>query len=119
MALQTLTIPTGGYFSTGTSEEHAPRVLRNDFGDGYSQRSGDGLNADLGKLHFRFNVASWAEAQVLLDFFAAHRGYLPFLFRLPNAAAAQTWIATSWTRTWANQTRVDVAADFEEVADPS
>lgn len=118
MAFQTFIPPVGASFSTGTSESREPRVLAAQFGDGYTQRAGDGINANPGELSPSWNVLLEGEAQAILNFFASHKGYIPFKFKLPGEATARKWICTKWNRTWATNRTVDVTATWKEVFDP-
>lgn len=113
MAFLTLVPPAGAKFAPGTSESHQPRVNTAQFGNGYQQISGDGLNYDPIELRAVWNVLTWAEAGVLMTFFANHRGYIPFKFALPGETA-KTWIASNFTRTWTSEKTVDVTATLKQ-----
>ncbi len=118
MAFQTFTPPVGSSFSVGSSESREPRFLAAQFGDGYVQRAGDGLNADAGELSLSWNVLLWSEAKTILDFFASKKGYVPFKFKLPGEAVTRKWICTKWNRSWSENRTVDVSATWKEVFDP-
>lgn len=79
MALDTLTITV----DAGASGQTDLRNLKTQYGDGYAQMSGDGINN---------NVKSWnitkagpmSEVGPLRDFLDAHQGYIGFYWTPPN-----------------------------------
>lgn len=121
MSLLTFVPPaaSGDYFNEGAQENHKPRVLSANFGDGYAQETGDGLNADLGDLTPSWRNLSMEEATSVMGFFAQHKGYIPFLFTLPGEETARKWKCTEWVRTWNAAGLVDVSATWKEAPYPS
>jgi phage-related protein len=119
MAFPTFVPPNGvnTTFSPGSSEDHQPAVLANNFGDGYTQRMPDGLNHDLAKLSPKFDVLTWAQAETIMAFFKAQKGCLPFYFTRPGAGSPQKWICPRWSRVWDGEVTSGVTADFQEVVD--
>jgi phage-related protein len=73
------------FIAPGSTVDYEPRVRRTSFGDGYSQRTGDGLNVLSRKLSASFQVLSDSEANTLLGFFEGRKGYLPFMWTFPRA----------------------------------
>jgi len=118
MAFDTFISPTGGKFSVGSSETRRPRILSAGFGDGYAQEAGDGLNSDLSEMRVSWDLLTPDEAQPIMEFFKAHKGYIPFKFTLPGEAIARKWKATEYTRTWTDQNAVSVSATWKEAVDP-
>lgn len=112
-------VPPNVSISPGSNVAYEPRVRMASFGDGYKQRSGDGLNALGLKLEANFNVLTASEAEEILDFFAGQKGYLPFMWTMPGEASPRQWIATSWRRSYTGKDTSDIAASFEEVFDPA
>ncbi|QIG76831.1 minor tail protein M [Rhizobium phage RHph_Y1_11] len=108
---------TNTKFAPGTSEDHTPSILVNNFGDGYVQRTPDGLNHDLARLSPKFEVMTYAEAETIMAFFKARKGTEPFWFQLPGAASPQKWVCTSWSRSWDGEVTQSVTANFQEVVD--
>jgi len=104
--------------SPGTSVEFKPRVRRAPFGDGYAQRTGDGLNALSRKVEASFEVLTTAEAGAILSFFEERAGYKPFMWTLPGEASPRQWIAPTWRRVYSGNTITDITATFEETFDP-
>lgn len=97
MALPTFAPPVAP--SVGGPKSVQPRVLRAPFGDGYSQRTADGLNHMPATWDVKWDALTAAEADAVEAFFAARGGYAAFLWTAPDAAAALKYTCDSWTRT--------------------
>lgn len=91
------------------------RVYRADLGDGYSQRSGDGINSINRTLPATFSVLPDAEAAALISFFEERAGYKPLLWTLPREATARKGAATEWDKTYGDAGGFNVSATIEEV----
>lgn len=104
--------------SPGSTKATKPRVLRNDFGDGYSQRIGDGLNQINRKVDIKFSVLVKSEADDIESFFEERAGYKPFRWTLPGEDTERKWIAPEWQRTYTGRLTYDISVTFEEVFDP-
>jgi len=105
--------------SFGTSKDVAPRVRKAQFGDGYAQRIGDGINADLEKWSVQMTNVPHAEADSIDAFLKAKGGYEAFYWTSPGAAAAITVICPQWSRPHKTAVVCDISATFEQVPDPS
>ncbi|MDI6029558.1 hypothetical protein QBK99_25795 [Corticibacterium sp. UT-5YL-CI-8] len=68
MAYPVLSPPNGVNIAQGSGLNFEPRIKKAEFGDGYSQRSPDGLNSNLATLEASFEVLVGTEAKFLLDF---------------------------------------------------
>lgn len=92
------------------------RVNAAQFGDGYSQRSMDGLNTSL-----RTFTAAWAalvstEADTYEAFFDAH-AVTPFLWTPPLETVERKWIAGDSTQTYVSADVVAFSCPLSEVPD--
>lgn len=92
------------------------RVNTAEFGDGYSQRSGDGLNASP-----RTYLAAWdailaSEAEVYEAFFDAHKVTM-FLWTPPLESAQRRWIAGDSTTGYLGGSTVSFSCSLKEVFD--
>jgi phage-related protein len=92
------------------------RVNKAQFGDGYSQRSGDGLNASP-----RMFTASWSslkstEADIYEAFFDAHK-VTPFLWTPPLEVVQRKWIAGDSAQGYLGGSVVTLSCPLEEVFD--
>ena len=83
---------------TGPELATKPRIRRQQLGDGYSQRSGDGLNRSLATLTLKWDPISVANADVIQRFCWAHDAGQAFLYTAPRSSFAQIWSLVSWSR---------------------
>ena len=101
----------------GTASSTTPRVLRANFGDGYAQRVGDGINTLDRKVKLQFRHITWAERDAMEAFLNRHAGYRSFLFWYPGDPAPAKWIAPSWSSDIADFNVASMQIDFERVFD--
>lgn len=92
------------------------RVNSAQFGDGYSQRSSDGLNTSL-----RTYTAAWAsldstEADIYEVFFDAHQA-TAFLWTPPLETVQRKWIAGDSTQNYLGASTVSFSCPLSEVPD--
>ena len=102
----------------GSQEQHKPRVRRVQFGDGYQQRSADGINTDPATWVLSFGNRSDAESQAIVDFLAARGGVEAFDWTPPRGSSALKWICPQWQRAPTNYGSWTVSATFEQVFEP-
>lgn len=74
----------------GAQADSVPRVRKAQFGEGYTQRSGDGLNPVLRRWALQFSNLTKVRADALESFFRARAGVEPFEFVTPDTAWAVT-----------------------------
>jgi phage-related protein len=102
----------------GYSKKIKPRVLENEFGDGYTQRAGDGLNRSRRQVQL-----SWAQLDLVVkeyieEFMETYDDGDSFTYTLPDEAVARTWqfiemdISSGDTPDWYN-----VQVSIKEVFD--
>lgn len=93
-AAMPLTIkPTTG----GTSKKTTIRTLETGFGDGYSQRAGDGINTTDNELNLEW-VGSDTNIDALIAHFVERAGYQAFTIADATIAGsvAYKWICKEW-----------------------
>jgi phage-related protein len=102
--------------AAGGSIDTSPRINAAMFGDGYSQRSQDGLNDD--NETFSGQCMSLTKPQVddLIAFFKAHK-VTPFLWVPPLEDVSVKWTATKWSRAYAGSGLRHVSFTFTKVFD--
>jgi phage-related protein len=79
----------------GYSVSTTARLLSSTFGDGYVQRTPDGLNyvgSTVSLSWAEITQAHWTSIQAFLD---AHNA-VPFLYQLPSASAVQQWSCSAY-----------------------
>lgn len=104
--------PTYSYSKTTKT-----RTLRTDFGDGYSQRAGDGLNSIGRSVDLEFNGLTVSQANSIETFLEGTGGYEAFTYTLPDEASAKKWIAKEWNRTAQSNTIRTIHVTLEQVFD--
>lgn len=97
--------------------EEAPRTLRANFGGGYSQRAGDGLNANLRKYSISWQNFSDADIATLRTGFRALEGYIAFDWTPPKDTLAGKFICPNWNTPISRPNASTMSATFVEVAD--
>lgn len=109
-----------GRISPGSALAHTPRVLKANFGNGYSQRTGDGFNTDQRTLTARFENLNTAEAQIIEDFLRARAGVQPFWHHVPSSGGTEKALFTcdDWSRSFNDPEYETVTATFVECFDP-
>lgn len=86
--------------SASTSLDEQPRILGVQFGDGYAQRSPDGLNPITQVWQVSFTNVSTANGDAIMAFFRARAGWQPFSwFPLWGNGIAINVVASKWSRT--------------------
>lgn len=90
----TVTAPTGSTSPTllrfpyspaySAQLDEKPRVRSAQFGDEYSQRTGDGIHPIQQKWSLKFSAQTKSDAEEILGFFRAHAGVTAFEFALPD-----------------------------------
>ena len=103
----------------GSSESHEPRINISQFGDGYTQRSTDGINTDPAAFSYVWNAVEESEADYITDFFAARGGVEAFFWTPRSGSPATTYkyICKQWTRTPLGAGLFNISASFTQVFD--
>lgn len=103
--------------ASGSASEVQPRVLLAEFGDGYTQRAGDGLNT-MGKTYeLSLRHLTQPEYAYVIAFFERTGGYRAFLWTEPGATVARKWIVQRWRTTDIAPGIFDISASFMQVFD--
>ncbi|HBG06329.1 MAG: hypothetical protein A2075_12225 [Geobacteraceae bacterium GWC2_58_44] len=100
--------------SLNSSKETKARVLKTQYGDGYSQRVRDGINSLVRAFPVTIKASSLATADQIEGFLEARNGDEAFAWTPPHAAAAIKVTCDSWRR----QDRVAssvITATFQQV----
>ncbi len=118
MTTPTLPLPAGVSISPGSSQEVTARVLKAQFGNGYAQRMGDGLNAVTAEYQVSFDSLTKAEAQAMNAFFRERAGWQAFYFTPPGESVARMWTCEKWRIANADAIYDTVSATFSEVFAP-
>ncbi|MGE0256805.1 MAG: phage tail protein [Alphaproteobacteria bacterium] len=102
-----------------TARTTRARVLRAGFGDGYSQRAGDGLNCVISSWSVVWNALAPEEADYIDGFLTARGGHESFSWTAPGEDEARLWTCEAWSRApqRAGGSRASMTATLEEARD--
>lgn len=105
--------------SAGSALDEKPRVLETKFGDGYSQRSPDGLNPIAQSWSLRFTGCDDAKANLIITFFREHLAVYAFDWAPLWATATIRVLCSEWSRSLPNEFgNSDITAKFTQVFEP-
>ncbi len=93
-----------------------PRVLEAQFGDGYSQRTGDGINNRAEVWALTFAAQTVAERNAILAFLRARNGVEAFDWVSPFGTYGK-WVCKEWTGRPDTAVANSITATFTQVFD--
>ena len=99
--------------SYGSPKDKDFRISRADFGDGYSQRVGDGINVEREIWQLSWNMLTSLQASNISDFFDAREGTEAFAWLTPNAETKNFTVQT-YTKTPIANGLFSMAATLEQ-----
>ena len=88
-----------------------------DFGDGYTQRGGDGLNPVQDTFSLIWNGLKIAQADEIDAFLKARKGYESFDWIPPREVSTRKFICQEWSRQYITPDIDSISATFIEVFD--
>lgn len=103
--------------SISSSRNKKMRTLESTFGDGYSQRSGDGLNINGETWQAEWGALTPEQADEIEAFFEAHKGYVAFLWQAPMSPIPLKYRCKEWSRGFPSGNLVSISAALEKVFD--
>lgn len=106
-------IPDFGYQQTRT-----PRVRSVKFGDGYEQRTPDGINNDAQKWSVKFQNRTFSESNEIVDFLSARGGWQAFDWIPPFKDDAIRVVCRDWSEETTSYNLRTINATFEQVFEP-
>lgn len=92
------------------------RTLESAFGDGYTQRSGDGLNDEGRTWTAVWPVLTYEQLYEIEGFFRAHKGYVAFFWKGPGDTETMKYRCKTWQRSFAGG-KPSLSATMERVFD--
>tara|TARA_B100000131_G_C18020377_1_gene574307 strand:+ start:757 stop:1134 length:378 start_codon:yes stop_codon:yes gene_type:complete len=104
----------------GMSWKTEPQVLKNEFGDGYTQRISKGLNNLKQNITVNFANRTKADVDDIVAFFETKKGVTAFTFTVPDSNSGSNELAvkvicTDWSQNWEHDDYYSVNATFERV----
>lgn len=94
-----------------------PRKKVSQFGDGYMQRTPDGINSISEEFSVSFEYRTAAERDAASDFLKARGGVEAFLWVPPDEVDTKKFICESWRKTKNDSGVFGVVAMFKQVFD--
>jgi len=101
-------------FASGVDVRVKPRVLKAEFGDGYEQIAGDGLNNMPMEGTLTWSSLTTSQADAIVAFFVARQGFEAFEYTLPWESSARKWRCGEWQRSPAEYDTYRVQATIKE-----
>ena len=103
--------------SYGTSKNVEMKTAESAFGDGYTQRSGDGLNPEQRKFMAEWKSLDLDDADQIEGFFLDHLGFKAFFWKGPRDGAARLYRCKKWSRDNVSALVDSIRAEIELVHD--
>lgn len=98
----------------GAQLNKKPRVLTAQFGDGYIQRVGDGINIAPEEWSLTFSARTSTERDTILAFFVARNGIEAFDWTSPSGTVGK-FICPEWAYTPVTAASNTITAKFKQV----
>lgn len=109
--------PTVSSPVAGASVTPEVRVLKASFGDGYSQRSADGINNIVDKYSLTWENIDREEAETIMAFLRARAGVETFTYTVPRETTPRKWLCEQFQQTHVTAVLDTVTATFIESFD--
>lgn len=95
---------------------HSPKSKNVRFGDGYEQRSQDGINNELLNFDLSFNDRDLLETEAILNFLFRMKGYLSFVYTAkPPYDTEKLYVCRNYESSQNFFNNYSISASFEEV----
>lgn len=95
----------------GSTSDIEPRVLVAQFGDGYAQRTKDGINNLKRRVRLVWTLLPTSTANDIVDFFADKAGATQFQYAWPIGSSSRNWVTVGTIA----RTHTDYGLDSLEV----
>ena len=118
MTTPILPLPEGVNISVGSELARKARSLKAEFGGGYIQRTGDGINNVRGEYAVVIENLTRDEATIFDNFFTDLGGWRAFLYTRPGEATPRKWICEAWNIRHVAGSHDTLTTTFIEVFDP-
>jgi len=102
-----------------TSKSVTARFLKAELGDGYDQRSGDGIQTIKEEWSVLFEALDSTNANLIVSFFEGLEGYQNFTWIPFRQTVAKKFICPNWSESYKGAGLTSVSASFIQVFDRS
>lgn len=110
-------LPTTVKPIVSTNREVKTRHIEANFGDGYSQRAGDGINTIKDKWNVEWTALSQVNFDELNDFFEEKEGYKDFNWTPPGESTSKKFVCKNWNVSHLGASLFNLSAQFDQVFD--
>jgi phage-related protein len=100
-----------------TSKATKARVLTAEFGDGYTQRAGDGIHVLRDEISLSWPALDTTSANTLISFFEQHEGYQAFLWTPFRESTPKKYTCEEWSESYPGNNLTTVSATFKQQFD--
>lgn len=100
------------------NDAREPRILKSQFGDGYTGRVRDGINHDPMSNTWVWENLTYAEYTAIWDFFVARGGDQAFMYAVPwgeGSPTAKKWVSPKYERARSSANAWMVKAEVQQV----
>lgn len=97
MPLPTFTPPLTP--SPGLSDTPEVKIIKAQFGDGYTSSTADGINHMRRVVEATWDVVTTEDRDEILGFFEERAGHQPFYYAFPYDKAPSKWTVEQWSTT--------------------
>ena len=112
MTISTFTPPIQP--SVGAQRKPQLKILSADFGDGYSQEAGDGLNYIRDVFELNWEVLTPTQSDAIESFLLAQGGITPFFWLAPGDATPRKFTCKDWEVTYLRVGLRSIKATFRQ-----
>lgn len=111
-----MTLPTfkPAFAPSTLADKPELRIIKTDFGDGYTQATRDGLNHQRRVATLRWEIIEGQHADEIEAFLKERGGDRPFLYRVPREDTPTRWTCADWTITRLRAGLASVDAVFRQ-----
>ncbi len=103
--------------SYNVQQSYSPKIQETRFGEGYAQRSKDGINNNLLELSLSFENRSEKEATAIVHFLHQREGYQSFYINVPAPhSIIKKFVCMSWNTSMTFQDNYNLQCKLTEVS---
>lgn len=110
-------LPLQTAISQSSQNTTAYKILEVKYGNGYSQRAGDGFNNNQGSWNVTWQNVNATDFATLVSAFDAYYGVDYFTWTAPGDGASKKWVVKQYTRSASSSSVYSVSATIEQVWD--
>jgi phage-related protein len=110
-------LPLQTYISQSIKGDTTYKVLEVKYGNGYSQRAGDGYNNNQSSWSVDWGTLNATDFNTIVAAFDAAKGSDYFTWTAPGDVTSKKWVVKSWSRSILSGSLYSVSATLEQCFD--